>query len=240
MLWGLGTSERALARAGEAERLARELSHPNTLANAMTFAAYLYWFCGEADAALEKVRAVEELGRTYGLAAYLPIATVLAGRIAVHGGRRADGLAAALGALPALRGWRHTIAVSLVAESCAETGEFAKGLEVLAEGLATAERDGMGIHLSELHRLRGELLARASSTPTPEAIASLRRALELAQRQQARSLELRAATSLARLLAPQGRRDEARETLSQVYRAFTEGLDTRDLVAAREVLDALR
>ncbi len=92
-------------------------------------------------------------------------------------------------------------------------------------------------HEAELHRLKGELLLQLSTDNTAEAEASFRQALDVAHRQQAKSLELRAATSLARLWQSQGKRQEAYDLLAPVYEWFTEGFDTADLQEAKALLD---
>jgi predicted ATPase len=92
---------------------------------------------------------------------------------------------------------------------------------------------------AELHRLYGELLLRQAVLDAPQAEAYFQRALDVARHQQARSWELRAAMSLARLWQAQGKRAEARELLAPIYTWFTEGFDTADLQEARALLDAL-
>jgi predicted ATPase len=125
-----------------------------------------------------------------------------------------------------------------VSEIYLRSGEPELGLEVIAEGLDVVARTGESWWEAELHRLNGELM-RASGAELSKVEDSLRFALQLAGRQEARSLELRAATSLARLWADQGRRAEARDLLAPVYGWFTEGFDTQDLKDARVLLDEL-
>ncbi len=91
-------------------------------------------------------------------------------------------------------------------------------------------------YTTELYRLKGELLLSQSSDNQPEAETCFQKALDVARSQQAKSLELRAATSLARLWQSQGKRDEARELLGDVYAFFTEGFDTADLIDAKALL----
>ena len=240
MLWDLGYPDQALRSALEAERLARELAHWNTVASATTFAAYLQYLRGETEAAFEKVQAVEELSRLHGLGQWIGITSVLKGCFLLEGGGKSDGLAMAAGALPMQTGWRYAAAVPVVANAYAVAGEPSKALELLAEGISISERDGMGYHLSELYRLRGELLAKEPDHARARGIAEVRRAIAIAQEQQARSLELRAAMSLARLLTSQGQREEARATLAETYGWFTEGFDTGDLKDARATLEEIR
>ena len=114
----------------------------------------------------------------------------------------------------------------------------AEGLAAVDEAIAGADQLQIRFYEAEVHRLKGELLLLAGA-PESDAEASMRRAIAIAQRQDAKSWELRAATSLARLLRKQGRGDEARELLAPVYNWFTEGFDTADLRDAKALLDQL-
>jgi predicted ATPase len=116
-----------------------------------------------------------------------------------------------------------------------------KGLDVLAEALALTHSTGTVFHKAELHRLRGEFLMRREPTEAAyrEAEACFHEALTVARRQQAKSLELRAAMSLTRLYQQQNRQAEARPMLTKCYDWFTEGFDTPDLREAKELLEQL-
>ena len=127
--------------------------------------------------------------------------------------------------------------LAFLAEGLARHGDRAAALATLREGLATADATGEHMWDAELHRVTGTVLL-AENKPD-EGQASLQQALRIAQAQQAKSLELRAATSLARLWGEQGRRTEARDLLAPVYGWFTEGFDTADLREAKALLDEL-
>jgi len=137
------------------------------------------------------------------------------------------------------------INLCLLADAYAKTGQPGEGLEVLDEALDAVNDTGEGWWEAELHRLRGELLRaqraqRAGQMGAEgEAEACFRQAIEVARRQEAKSWELRATTSLARLWQRQGRTDEARQVLAHIYGWFTEGFDTPDLKEAKALLDAL-
>ena len=118
-------------------------------------------------------------------------------------------------------------------------GQTGEGLRLLAEALAVVDKTGERHSEAELYRLQGELLLAQSSDNTAEADACLHQALAIARRQQARSLELRAATSLSRLWQQQGKQVEARQLLAPLYGWFTEGFDTADLQEAKALLEAL-
>jgi predicted ATPase len=127
-----------------------------------------------------------------------------------------------------------------LAEACAKSEGSGVGLKLLAEGITLMEATGERMYEAELHRLKGELLLMQNAANLPEAEHCFRTALEVARRQSAKSLELRATTNLARLLAKQGRTDEARAMLAEIYGWFTEGFDTADLKDAKALLDELQ
>ena len=127
--------------------------------------------------------------------------------------------------------------LGFLAEAQARVGRPEVGLTTLAEALALVEETGERHWEAELHRVRAELqLMQGKDT---EAEVSLQKAIQVARRQQAKSWELRATTSLARLWQEQGRMDEARQTLAEIYGWFTEGFDTPDLQEASALLEEL-
>ena len=134
------------------------------------------------------------------------------------------------------RTWRHVMSGCTVAWLYGEAEAPEQGLQVLA-GLGDAE--GLGFYASEVHRVEGELRRRIAPQAFDDAARCFQRAIDLARRRELRSLELRAATSLARLRRDQGRREDARRALADVYGWFTEGFDTQDLRAAKVLLDEL-
>jgi predicted ATPase len=129
--------------------------------------------------------------------------------------------------------------LSLLARACLKLGEPREGLRVIAEALERARTTSELVWEAELRRLEGELRLAASPEDVAGALSCFRRAIEISRRQDARSWELRAALSLARLLVAEEGRDEARRTLADVYTSFTEGFDTADLREARVFLEEL-
>jgi len=119
-----------------------------------------------------------------------------------------------------------------------QIGQSTKALEFFDQDLATVSATGHHSLEPEMHRIKGELLLMQDSSKT-EADRAFRTAIDVARRQSAKSWELRATTSLSRLLVKQGRRNEARQMLSEIYNWFTEGLDTADLTDAKALLDEL-
>jgi predicted ATPase len=126
-----------------------------------------------------------------------------------------------------------------LAEACTAFNQFDKASGALAEALTIAESDGDRYYEAETHQLRGELLLKKDELNNVDAQACFERAIEVARKQDARPWELRATTSLARLLRNSNRRDEARTMLAQIYDVFTEGFDTADLKDAKALLDEL-
>src|SRR5262245_14438295 len=129
----------------------------------------------------------------------------------------------------------------LLGEACAKAGQIEEGLTALAEALGIAAgNDDRLYEAAEIYRLKGELLLASSRSDNRSEVEScFRRAIEIARRQQAKSWEVRAVTSLSRLLQKQGKKDEARRMLAEIYGWFTEGFDTADLKDAKTLLDEL-
>jgi predicted ATPase len=128
---------------------------------------------------------------------------------------------------------------TLLADVCDHLGHTEDGLQALAEAHTIVEQHEERWWEAEVHRLRGVLLLRPTMPQQVEAEAWLQRALDVARRQEAKGLELRASMSLARLWQQQGKRDAARQLLGEVYGWFTEGFDTADLQEAKALLQEL-
>ena len=131
----------------------------------------------------------------------------------------------------------RSLGFALLTTALVEEGEYPEAMTLITEALQGVEATGEGMWNPELHRSRGLVLL--AQNKLAEGEASIRQALELARKQQAKSWELRAATSLAQLWGEQGRRAQARELLAPVYGWFTEGFDTADLKEAKALLDGL-
>jgi predicted ATPase len=127
--------------------------------------------------------------------------------------------------------------LALLADCLRSVGRFEEGMQAIAEGFAHAEQTGEGGYLAELYRVRGELLLMHGDDAAAES--SLREALEYARRQQAKSFELRAATSLAGKLKSAQKADEARATLAPILNWFSEGANTADMIRARNLLSEI-
>ncbi|MGH7840711.1 MAG: hypothetical protein ACREQT_04250, partial [Candidatus Binataceae bacterium] len=198
----------------------------------------------EAAAAQESAERNAALGKEHGFADALVYTNIQYGWSIAKQRRSDEGIElirqglAALGATGTNLGRPYWL--SHLADIYLDKGRFAEGLDVVAEALTLGEQNEDLQLAAELQRLRGELLHRRDESGITEARKCFERAVEIARGQGAKSFELRATTSLARLLASQGRRDEARAMLSEIYNWFTEGFDTVDLKEAKALLDELR
>ena len=242
-LWVLGYPEQALARLHEALALAHALSHPFSLAWARCRAAFVFQFRRDVPAVHEQAEAAVALSTEQGFPQWAAWGTSLRGWALARQGQGEAGLAQVRQGIAA---WRATGAAAhvpylctLLADVSAHLGHPEDGLQALAEAHTLVEQHDERWWEAEVHRLRGVLLLRQSGTPQKEAVTWLQRALDVARRQQAKSLELRAAMSLARLWQQQGKRAEACQLLAEVYGWFTEGFDTADLQEAKALLEAL-
>jgi predicted ATPase len=242
-LWYLGYPDQALQHHREALSHARELAHPPTLVFAQSHAAVLHQFRGEADLTRERAEAAVALSQRQGFEFWRAHASIPLGWALARQGAADDGVAMIL---QGLAGYRATGAelerslwVALLAEAYGRSGRPEQGLAALEEALAEVEKTGVRFHEAELHRLRGELLLGLPSFSEEEAVACFFRALEIARHRQAKSLELRAATSLSRLWARQGKPGDAHRLLADVFGWFTEGFETKDLREAQRLLDDL-
>jgi class 3 adenylate cyclase/predicted ATPase/ribosomal protein L40E len=242
-LWLLGYPDQALKRANEAVEFTQALSHPLSLAGVEFFLSMVHQFRQEARATQKAAERAIALSAEHGFTFWLAIATILRGWAIAQHGLNEEGIAqmekglAAFRATGAGTGRPHWL--SLLAEACAESGRLNDGLSVLAEAKAFANETEARGYEAEIYRLKGELLLKQDNSNAAEAQGCFQRAIEIARNQSAKSWELRATTSLARLLAKQGKRDEARTMLSDIYGWFTEGFDTADLKDAKALLNDL-
>lgn len=129
--------------------------------------------------------------------------------------------------------------LTLLGEAYLTAGQIPEARGAVEGGLALAAQTGQAFFDAELHRLRGETVLAGGDAPA-EAEAAFLRGLDIARAQEAKSFDLRTATSLARLWRHQGKRAEAHALLAPIYGWFSEGFDTRDLIEAKALLAALR
>jgi predicted ATPase/class 3 adenylate cyclase len=241
-LWVLGYPDQALAQSQAALTLAQERSHSFSLAFVLGVTAVLYQYRREVHLTHERVEAIMTLCTDQGFTFFLAWGTMLRGWVLAEQGEEV-GIAQICQGLTAYQatgsGFFRPYYLGLLAEAYAKEGQAEEGLSVLAEALAVVHKTGERLYEAELYRLQGELLLARSTHQTVEAEACFHQALNVARRQQAKAWELRAAMSLSRLWQRQGKRDEARQLLAEVYNWFTEGFDTADLQEAKALLAEL-
>jgi TOMM system kinase/cyclase fusion protein len=239
----LGYPEQALTHVQEALTLAQRVSHPPSLEYALSSAVLVYQLRSEVSEARAHVERALAVSREQGFAFREVLGTIFFGWTLVMQEQAAEGIPQMIQGIAAYRAtgaeaWRHYW-LALLAEAYRKAGQIAEGLTTLAEALALVDNNGECFYETELHRLKGELLLLQSPDNHPEVESCFHAALIVARHQHAKSLELRAATSLARLWDQQGKRDEARQVLAEVYGWFTEGFDTLDLKKAKALLAEL-
>ncbi|HBY97701.1 MAG TPA: adenylate cyclase [Chloroflexi bacterium] len=247
LLWLLGYPVQALARAQEALALAEKLSNPFSLAEALQWSAGAYQMLGEKQATRTQAEALIALAREQESAYWEVRGTILRGWALAMQSENAGGFEEGImqihRGLTALQASGVKLGQSyflgLFAAAAAKGGQIEEGLRAVEEALALVAEIGERQWESELHRLKGELLLAASAENHAEAENCFRQALSVARQQGAKSLELRAAMGVSRLLRQQGRRSAARQVLVKAYGRFSEGFDTADLRAARRLLDEL-
>jgi class 3 adenylate cyclase/predicted ATPase len=240
-LWTLGFPDQALKRGREAVAFAQSLPHPHSLAATGSFLSTIYQYRGEAQAALETAECVAAESARHGFSLWCSLAKVQRGYAMVELALgQEEGIAGMLEGLGDYRAIGAGIGrphfLSLLATAYERTGRFEDGLRTLREALAIVNEHGERQYQAELIRRIGELVLKQHDSNVTEAQSCFERAIEVAQKQSAKSLELRATMSLARLLLQQGRRDEARTMLACIYDWFTEGFDTADLKNAKALL----
>jgi len=243
VLWCLGYSAQAVRRCQEALFLAQNLAHPRSLAQAQHFAAFLYYRRRKAQMVRVQAETLLALATTQELPLLVGFGTFWYGWVLAMQGQGEAGLAQIRQGLAVVMTlgqvlWQ-SFCLLLLAEVTGHVGQVEKGISLLAEARTAVEANGQGDLLAEAYRLQGELLLRQLAPDASQAEVCFQQALAMARRQQAKSWELRTATSLARLWQHQDKRAEAYELLAPIYGWFTEGFDTADLQEAKALLEEL-
>ena len=241
-LYQLGYPDRAWVKSREMLEVAQRSCSAGILTAAHSSLAQYNLLRSDGTAAQKHAEDALALIETLGLQALLPRTIAAKGGALIAQGCYEDGIAEMRRRISTYRtswttppGW----ALSFLAYGLGKLGRHAEGLEVLEEGFASVAKTGEQLYSPSLHQVKGELLLVQNPSDGAKAKQCFRTAIEIARRQSARSEELRATMSLARLLAKQGQRAEAREMLAEIYGWFTEGFDTADLKEAKALLDEL-
>jgi len=242
--WALGYPDQTLARAQAAQTQAQAVGEPqNSCLAAAVGMGLARLHRREPELLLETCQAAIELCERYGHSHGQTMATWFMGIALSMLGRAEEGLALAWRGIDALRASGSLVNLPHsnchLAEQCLAHGRLSEAHAALDEAFSYVERQNNGWSEAELHRVKGELLLVENADDPAGAEACFHKALEVARNQQAKSPELRAATSLARLWQKQGRSHEARAVLQPVYDWFTEGFDTPDLIDAKALLRSL-
>jgi predicted ATPase len=243
VLWQQGYADQALSLCRDGADLARELSHPFSITVA-------YWGMGILRLLRRETRRTRETGEAMiaqcnemGLQPFLPMGRIFRGGALAEEGALKDGLAELREGIAGVRqrGTQYTVPLffAWLAELCFRSGANEDGFNALEEGLALSEESEDRFSLPEFHRIKGEGILARGADDRDQAEACFKRAIEIAQQQEARLMMLRSATSLARFWGENRRRPEARALLGPHCEWFTEGFDTPDLKDANTLLDEL-
>jgi len=241
--WLLGYPDTALMRSQEAFILAQQQAHPFSLVYALAFTAFLRQSRRDKHAAQAQAEATIGLATEQGFAFRRASGIIVRGWALTAQGRAEEGILQIRQGLAAYRATGAEVGctyyLALLAEAYGHSGQAETGLRVLAEALAAVHQTGERFYEAELYRLQGELLLARSTCQTAEAEICFHQALDIAHRQEAKSLELRAAMSLSRLWQRPDKRAAAHQLLVRIYGWFTEGFDTADLQEAKALLAEL-
>jgi tetratricopeptide (TPR) repeat protein len=242
VLFCLGFPDQALAWSSAAIAEARRLAHRPSLAVSLSIGTRLLWLVGDNVALAERADELAALATEQGFPQWRAHGTIYPGWFKIKNGDVTDGMSLVRSGTTAYRATGAEGAfmhyhIALLAKACEIAGQIDESLTLLDDALQTVERTGEGWLAAELNRHKGQVLLRRGQSEAAEEL--YRKALSIAEEQEAKLWELRAAVSLARLRRDQGRRIEARELLAPVYGWFTEGFGTPDLKEAKALLHEL-
>jgi predicted ATPase len=242
-LWVLGYQTQARRCSEEALALARKVDHPFTLAFALNLNAGLFELYRETPLVLESAETLIALADEQDFPFWRACGFAQKGVALIELGKIKEGLPLVEQGIGILQAAGAEIGkTGGMAQRALVYGKIARvedGLEIIDEARSLVERGGERQDEAEHHRTKGELLLMRAEPDVQQAEACFRQALEVARRQQAKSLELRAAMSLARLWQKQGKKADARTLLAKIYNWFTEGFETADLQEAKALLEEL-
>jgi class 3 adenylate cyclase/predicted ATPase len=247
-LWHIGYPGQAHKKSGEALNLAQDSPHPFSLAIALASTVIVHQLRREEQATQEQATALIALCTEQEIPFFLAWGIIWQGWALATQGQKKEGIALIRQGLAASRAtgaenWQ-TQFIALLAEAYGKVGQAEEGLPMLNEALAQVDRTGERYYEAELYRLKGTLTLQAKvqgpKSKVQEAEDCFLKAIDISRKQQAKSLELRATMSLARLWQQQGKRHEAHQMLSEIYGWFTEGFDTKDLQEAKVLLEGLK
>ena len=251
--WWLGYPDQAITDVQQAVAVAKETGNPYCETFALDFVAWIRVLRREEDAAQAAIDALMQIAPEQGFRFLLADSQVLHGWILAARGEAAEGLEWVRSAMAAYESTGALMSrpaqLLLLAKVYGQAGQTDEALRAVAASQTVAAHTGEQTYEAELHRLQGELmLARSKPTGRKRRVAKdaaaaaeacFEKAIEVARRQQAKSLELRAAMSLSRLWQQQGKRRQAHAMLAEIFGWFTEGFETPDLREAESLLAEL-
>jgi predicted ATPase len=242
-LWLLGYPEAALADAERAVKHAREIGQAATLIYALYYGRLTHFHCGMYGAVDAQIDEFVALVGEKGAEGWKGFGTTVQGCVLALTGKAAEAVHKITSGLAAIRSVGVTqsapLHLSYSAVAHADLGQFDDAWRHIGEAMNMIETSKERWLEAEVNRVAGEIALKSPQHDTAKAEAYFKRALAVARAQQAKSWELRAAISMARLWRDHGKREDARELLAPVYGWFTEGFDTRDLKEAKALLDTL-
>ena len=242
-LWLLGHPEAALRDADDALRNAREIGQAATLMHALFHTSIPYTLCGNRAAAAAQAQELVALAEEKGSLLWKAYGMVSQGSVLALTGRASDATEILISGMAALRTTGATLWMPFflphLARAHAELGQFEAAWRCIGEAMTAAETTKEKWCEAEIHRTAGEIALMSLEPDAAKAHALFEHAIAIARVQKAKSWELRAATSLARLWRDHGKRQQARDLLAPIYGWFTEGFDTADLKEAKALLDEL-
>jgi predicted ATPase len=265
ILYSLGYPDQAWKKISEALMVTRRLGHSFSLAPVLMYAAEIHYRRGEDQIANELEEELSTLAHAHGFSHWSTEGALRQAWTLARQGQRAEGLVQLRQTVSTLYTRReeiiHPYIQHRLAAAYGQAGEPEEGLRIVATALGVMQREGRILWEAHFSHLKGELILQQegkdretksmkqkSATPTPhspipdpqsEAEACFIKSLEILRTQQARSFELRATMSLARLWQQQGKTKQAHKLLSEIYNWFTEGFDTKDLQEAKALIEEL-
>jgi class 3 adenylate cyclase/predicted ATPase len=242
-LWMLGYPEAALADTGNALSDARGIGQAATLMYALVHACVIHIQCGDYAAASAEADELMALANEKGTSFWKALGMSVRGCLLVLTGKATDAIDAITSGINALRStgstlWRP-LQLSYLAKAHAEVGQFEKAWPCISEAIAAVEATKERWHEADIYRMAGEIELRSRRPDAAKAEVYFEQALAVARAQEAKSWELRAAISMAELWRDQGKRQQARDFLAEIYGWFIEGFGTHDLKRAKALLDSL-
>jgi predicted ATPase len=230
-------------RAHEAIKRGNLLGHVHSVAMAQSFSLHLHWMSRDLGNLNKTAESILRVATEHNLPYPKVMASIWIARLKAEVGNIAEGVKGVHDGLIAYQnmGYRNALPyfLGLLASAHHKAGEIEEGLRVLDRALSMAEATSDRWSDAELFRVKGELLLAGNRSNINEAEASFLKAIDIARHQSAKTWELRAATSLARLWHDVGRATEAHDVLAPIYGWFTDDLDLPDLKDARALLDEL-